>query len=429
MFGRTRIALAVAVAVVATLGAAPHAAADDRDDDNGPFLVVDGDKVQCPTADFTSILAAVTAAPPGSVIFVCPDTYTEEVIVPKTLTLQAVSRVERDDDDDDEAQPLDPARNCFTPAAPDPTRDAIVNGRFQLNADDIVVDGFVVQGASIGILSNVAFSGFRIRDNLLQDNVSTGVFLNGNSSRGSRVRENCARGRTITPVFGIVVDESNVLIKRNRVARITAGVGIAGVGIRINGAEQNVTVAGNRARDGEIDYDDFGDRNRWLGNTSVGAIVGFAFRGTVGLVAKRNRVREAGTGIQFGPDFAISNRTARVFDNDIRDSTGDAVRVLAGTSLLDSLLRGNVLLDNARDGIRIEAGANAGNQIVDNKILRNGEHDCHDDTAGLGTAGTANLWIDNDAVTSNRPGLCPPDDDGDDDRDDDDDGDDDGDDG
>jgi hypothetical protein len=89
-----------------------------------------------------------------------------------------------------------------------------------------------------------------------------------------------------------------------------------------------------------------------------------------------------------------------------------------------------VLLDNARDGIRIEAGANAGNQIVDNEILRNGEHDCHDDTAGLGTAGTANLWIDNDAVTSNRPGLCPPEDNGDNDGDDedDDDGDDDGDD-
>jgi hypothetical protein len=419
MFGRTRIALAVAVAVVATLGAAPHAAADDADDDNGPFLVVDRDKVQCPTADFTSILAAVTAAPPGSVIFVCPDTYTEEVIVPKTLTLQAVSRVERDDDDDDvEVRTLDPARKCFRPAAPDRTRNAIVNGRFQLNADDIVVDGFVVQGAAFaGIASNVAFSGFRIRDNLLQDNVSTGVFLNGNSSRGSRVTGNCARARTILPVFGIVVDESNVLIKRNRVARNT------GVGIRINGLEENVTVAGNRARDGNIDYDDFSDRNRWLGNTSVSSAVGFDFRGTVGLVAKRNRVREAGTGIRFRPDGVIPNRNARVFGNDIRDSTGDAVLVQAGTSLLDSLLRGNVLLDNARDGIRIEAGANAGNQIVDNEILRNGEHDCHDDTAGLGTAMTANLWIDNDARTSNRPGLCPPqddeDDDGDDDEDDD----------
>jgi hypothetical protein len=421
VFGRTRIALAVAVAVVATLGAAPHGAADDRDDDNGPLLVVDGDKVECPAADFTSILAAVTAAPPGSVIFVCPDAYTEEVIVPKTLTLQAVSRVERDDDDDDDdARPLDPARNCFTPTAPDPTRAAVVNGRFQLNADDIVVDGFVVQDASTGIASNVAFSGFRIRDNLLQDNVSSGVFLNGNSTRRSRVTENCARGRTIAPAFGIVVDESNVRIKRNLVASNTGGVGI-----RINGLEQNVTVAGNRARDGNVDYDDFGDRNRWIGNTSVGANIGFSFRGTVGLVAKRNRVREAGTGIRFLPDFAISNRNARVFDNDIRDSTGDAVRVGAGTSLLDSLLRGNVLLDNARDGVRIEAGANAGNQIVDNEILRNGEHDCHDDTAGLGTAGTANLWTDNDAVTSNRPGLCPPDDDGDDDADDEDDEDDD----
>jgi hypothetical protein len=37
---------------------------------------------------------------------------------------------------------------------------------------------------------------------------------------------------------------------------------------------------------------------------------------------------------------------------------------------------------------------------------RNAEHDCHDDSVGLGTAGTANLWIKNHGRTENRPGLC-----------------------
>ena len=45
-------------------------------------LLVDDDLVQCPTAQFTSIQAAVTAAQPGDHIDVCPGTYMEQVIIP-----------------------------------------------------------------------------------------------------------------------------------------------------------------------------------------------------------------------------------------------------------------------------------------------------------------------------------------------------------
>ncbi len=43
---------------------------------------VDDDKAQCPTAAFTSVQAAVTAAAPGTRIEVCPGTYQEQVTVP-----------------------------------------------------------------------------------------------------------------------------------------------------------------------------------------------------------------------------------------------------------------------------------------------------------------------------------------------------------
>jgi hypothetical protein len=33
-------------------------------------------------------------------------------------------------------------------------------------------------------------------------------------------------------------------------------------------------------------------------------------------------------------------------------------------------------------------------------------HDCHDDSSGSGTAGTANHWRGNRGETQNRPGLC-----------------------
>jgi hypothetical protein len=38
--------------------------------------------------------------------------------------------------------------------------------------------------------------------------------------------------------------------------------------------------------------------------------------------------------------------------------------------------------------------------------MRNGLFDCEDDSAGPGTAGTANYWINNLGDTANRMGLC-----------------------
>lgn len=66
----------VALAVFALLVAyAPPALA-------GPTFVVDNDRAECRNADFMSIQAAVTAAPPGSTILVCTGTYHESVNIP-----------------------------------------------------------------------------------------------------------------------------------------------------------------------------------------------------------------------------------------------------------------------------------------------------------------------------------------------------------
>lgn len=52
-----------------------------------PQLIVDDDKVQCPTAEFTRIQDAVNAAPPGAQIRVCPGIYQEQVNITKPLTI------------------------------------------------------------------------------------------------------------------------------------------------------------------------------------------------------------------------------------------------------------------------------------------------------------------------------------------------------
>jgi len=63
---------------------------DDDDDDHGVKLLVDNDQVQCPNAQFTSIQAAVIAAPPGATILVCPGTYPEQVRISKRLTIRGI---------------------------------------------------------------------------------------------------------------------------------------------------------------------------------------------------------------------------------------------------------------------------------------------------------------------------------------------------
>lgn len=57
------------------------------------------------------------------------------------------------------------------------------------------------------------------------------------------------------------------------------------------------------------------------------------------------------------------------------------------------------------DGLYADSSS-MGNTIDHNDAYRNTEHDCHDDSAGGGSGGTANFWIQDKGDTQNRPGLC-----------------------
>lgn len=59
----------------------------------------------------------------------------------------------------------------------------------------------------------------------------------------------------------------------------------------------------------------------------------------------------------------------------------------------------------ARAGIRVGEGSED-LRIHDNDFRGNGGTDCIDDTTGAGTAGTANLWRDNQGDESDPPGIC-----------------------
>ena len=74
--------LSVSFAMVPRIGAAA------QDGHRKPDLLVDDDKVQCPTATFTSIQDAINVADEGSVIRVCPGTYPEQLFINKTLSIK-----------------------------------------------------------------------------------------------------------------------------------------------------------------------------------------------------------------------------------------------------------------------------------------------------------------------------------------------------
>ena len=66
----------------------PRMAAAAQDGDHKPDLLVDDDKVQCPTAGFMSIQKAIEAATPGNLIRVCPGTYREQLSIDKSLSIE-----------------------------------------------------------------------------------------------------------------------------------------------------------------------------------------------------------------------------------------------------------------------------------------------------------------------------------------------------
>jgi nitrous oxidase accessory protein NosD len=383
----------------------------------GTTLVVDDDHAQCPTATFTSINAAVVAALPGDTIRVCPGVYNESVIVNKTLTFRGSTQFGDG--------------GCLNPVAPDPKKDSIVryplspgtgaNGGsagFSVNANNVVIDGFTVEpGAGVtqdgdGIYSSPMVSGTVAQENILQRN-ARGIHVFSNGLTQTIVRKNCIRDNNLGPEntlqgqgIYLDIDFSNALIENNVTALNTSAAMnlyiVSNVVIRDNksvGDSSAVAIFFSSAIDVR--------HNKAIDSTGSAIFVG---GDSHDLHIVGNHVATGDfTGIRFS-DLAFGTPSLPSFDLEVRDNqveniAGSGIRA-SPNSLVTSILAGNHSHDNGIDGIRIEAGGNAGNVITGNTLKHNTEHDCHDDTTGPGTGGTANVWTNNEGDTQNRPGLC-----------------------
>jgi parallel beta-helix repeat protein len=96
-----------------------------------------------------------------------------------------------------------------------------------------------------------------------------------------------------------------------------------------------------------------------------------------------------------------------VVENDAKENRGYGL--LLENADLNTLVS-NDSKKNGNDGLRADAASEANefklNDLADNATVVAAAHDCHDDSTGSGTAGTANVWMENDGKIQNRPGLC-----------------------
>jgi parallel beta-helix repeat protein len=131
-----------------------------------------------------------------------------------------------------------------------------------------------------------------------------------------------------------------------------------------------------------------------------------ALEGATAAQVAHNKTSE-NTGPGIGLYDAPSNT---LHNNQVKDNADSGIFL---DNADNNTVANNQVMDNGTesgdmtDGIRVNS-ASAGNTIQKNELRNNVTHDCHDDSAGTGTAATANFWLNNHGGTENRPGLCTP---------------------
>jgi nitrous oxidase accessory protein NosD len=398
-----------------------------------PDIFVDDDGVECPDADYTTIQAAVDAADPGNTIRVCAGTYAESVNVNKDLDIRGATGNGTGEGVCAAVQ----ADTTYTIVDPPGTG---LPG-FNVTADFVQIRQMVVTGADdhAGIFLSSDFSGYEIRHNIIRDN-TIGVYLGSDGDFESFVRLNSfcennvdgpGNGNAIYSDQGV----ENVSILANKSQGNASAFLILVGGVSLETNQAHLVVRNNTlTEDGAIIVQNTDDivieRNAFSGST--GSAI-FSAGGMTNSLIRRNNIQDcAFTGInlrnsQFvttpvNADNRVSFNTVegcgdagirlregttrtRVFSNTVNDTIGmDGISVEASTF---NLVHRNRTFNNNRDGLYADVGSTS-NFFNQNRSGGNGEHDCHDDSADGGSAGTANAWFANEGATDSPGGLCEP---------------------
>jgi parallel beta-helix repeat protein len=406
------------------------------DDPNGGLYVPPG--TSCNDPGYQTVQAAVTAAASGDSINVCPGTYVEEVTIPagkdslrlrSTRPWQAVLKAP--------ALMLGLTKAIVrVNGAQDVTILAFtITGPGGFGCDSLRYGVRVDAGGSANILGNHIT---QIRDDPFSGCQNGVAILVGRLSEATT-----GSARILGNVFdnyqknGPTVSNtgSHAEIAHNRILGIGPTAVIAQNGIQASGGAtaeiRHNFVSGHIytpqtfASTGILLFQPGGvltDHNTLSAND-----VGVYMFDTGGSVTSDNRVRAS----TFDGVVLDSETGSLVAHNKSDQNSGPGIGAYdsQNNALENNHVEGNresgILLNNAgnnavthnqvrnngtengdtTDGIRLDA-LSTNNAIEDNHLKNNVTHDCHDDSVGLGTASTANSWVNNHGETENKPGLC-----------------------
>ncbi len=274
--------------------------------------------------------------------------------------------------------------------------------------------------------------GNHLKDNLVRNNGTantvffspwpgTGIVNLGTSRTlidDNAVRENAGHG-----ILVAAAGSTDVTVKDNVVLRNGSGNDHDGIRLEDVGLGSNSQVVNNRS-----------ERNRhdgvhlWNAHSSVVRDNGLVDNGTPGANngcgidiengSSNNTIRNndieqhdrAGIRLRrFPVATALPPTMNTVIENDLRENVGTIPGAGNGIVLQDAdsnTVISNDSKKNSNDGLRADANS-VGNTFRLNDMVENAVHDCHDDSGAPPPApGPANVWIENDGKTQNRPGLC-----------------------
>jgi hypothetical protein len=362
----------------------------------GRTLLVDDDRAECPRAQYTSIQAAVDAAQPGDTIAVCPGTYVEQVTIPAGKDdLRIYSTVRR------QAVIKAPATSnaTFNPTRPDLVR---IEGAKDTTLARFTITGpfpaeFFCNPLLVSLVRVLNGGSATLADNRITQARSTAALAGCQNGFGVQI------GRRFESQTGTGVLVANEIDEYNK------------GGIYVDGPRSRLFASGNVVRGPNL-----------AGVNPVAAPNGVQIsRGSDAYFAYNRVLDNVFPGVFMSPGVPVDGLEPGqasgiiVFNNSGEDGAAGNVRieenlvqnndVNIGLFNRDrALIRRNRALDAPFfDGLFADSES-VQNLFVENTALRNKEHDCHDDSRGSGTAGTANVWKDDTGVTQTPPGICKP---------------------
>jgi hypothetical protein len=272
-------------------------------------------------SDFPTISSAVAAANTYDTIRVAPGTYNETVIVNKTIQLLG-----------SQAGVNARTRNTLTESI---VTSNNIQGVIQITADNVVVDGFTIQGNNLGpgIFTHQAFSGFWVFNNIIRDN-SYGLYINTSGTTISQVKTNLFFNNNN---FGNAVysDQggSNIYIDSNLFAGQHNSASINFVGPA--GLQNNIIISHN-----EMNHDN-----------------SIALTNTTNVKVTHNTMLfTQGSSIFFGGSTNLTDIENNILHNSI--SNGISVtNVFTGGTNANIRAKQNSIQGNATAGLNIQAGA------------------------------------------------------------------------